>query len=340
MRTLWTAVAAASAMLLCAASSTDAHADAVEDFYRGKSISIVIPSAPGGGYDTYGRLVGRYIAEHIPGRPNIVPQNMPGAGGITEVNYLYNVAPKDGTAIGIIEHGTTFKPIFDPREVRYKIDGFRWLGSVTPITVIGVVRKDAPVATVQDLFEREVIIGGSGGTTVYLPLAMNSILGTKIKLVKGYKNTNEIVLAMARREVEGVVGIGLDSLLGAKAGGDFEYRILFQMGVTRGSAIPDVPLIQEYAKSDEDKAVLETIFSSFSIGRSFITPLIPEDRLAALKTAFAATIADPKFVAQAKKERADVGYVSPEEIQKIIDHVYGQPEAVLKRAAAAMLGGE
>jgi tripartite-type tricarboxylate transporter receptor subunit TctC len=337
MRTLWAAVAAVSATLLCA-ESMDARADAVEDFYRGKSISLVIPSAPGGGYDTYGRLVGRYIAEYIPGNPNIIPQNMPGGGGITEVNYLYNVAPKDGTAFGIIEHGTIFKPIFDPREVRYKIEGLRSLGSVTPITVIGVVRKDAAAATIQDLFEREVIIGGSGGTTVYLPLAVNSILGTKIKLVKGYKNTNEIVLAMARREVEGVVGIGLDSLEGAKAGGDFEYRILFQMGVSRGPALPDVPLIQEFAKSEEDRAVLETIFASFSIGRSFVTTLIPDDRFAALKAALAKTIADPKFVAQAKKERADVGYVSPEEIQTIIDHVYGQPEPVLTRAGAAMLG--
>lgn len=338
MRTLWAAVAAVISAI--ALQTSEASADAVADFYRGKSISILIPSAPGGGYDTYGRLVGRYFAEHIPGRPNIVPQNMPGAGGIAEVNYLYNVAPKDGTTIGIIEHGTTFKPIFDPREVRYKISGFRWLGSVTPITVIGVIRKDAPVTTVADLFDREVVIGGSGGTTVYLPLALNSILGTKIKLVKGYKNTNDIMLAMARREVEGVVGIGLDSLEGSKAVGDVDYRILFQMGVTRGPALPDVPLIQDYAKSADDRAVLETIFASFSIGRSFVTPLIPEDRFAALKAAFAETIADPKFVAQAKKAHADVGFVSAEEIQKIIERVYSQPEPVLKRAGAAMLGAE
>jgi tripartite-type tricarboxylate transporter receptor subunit TctC len=326
-----------AALLLGAAP---AAADAVEDFYRGKNVSLVTPDAAGGGYDTYGRLVGRYIAEHIPGRPNIVPQNMPGAGGITQMNYLYNVAPKDGSAFAIVMHGTIFKPVLDAREVRYKVDSFRWLGSVTPIAVIGVFRTDAPAATAKDLFEREVIIGGSGGTTMYLPLAINSVLGTKLKLVKGYKNTNDIMLATARNEVQGVVGIGLDSLRGSRAAGDVETRILFQMGTTRSHSLPEVPLIQEFAKNAEDREVLEAIFASFSIGRVFMTPAIPDDRYAALRTAFEKTVKDPRFVAQAEKEHAEVDYVAPDEIHKIIYHVYGQPEAVLKRAGTAMLGAE
>jgi len=331
------AAVAAGLMLLSVPSRA---VDTVADFYRGKSISLITPDAAGGGYDNYGRLVGRFIADHIPGKPNVVPQNMPGAGGVTQMNYLYNVAPKDGTALAIIMHGTIFRPIFDPREVRYKIDAFRWLGSVTPIVVIGVFRKDAPAQTAVELFERETIIGGSGGTTTYLPFSVNNILGTKMKLVKGYKNTNDIMLAMARNEVAGVVGIGLDSLQSSKAAADVETRILFQMGAARSHALPDAPLIQEFAKKEEDKAALEAIFASFSIGRVFLTPSIPDDRYAALKTAFEKTVKDPRFIEQAKKQHAEVGYVSPDEIGAIIKHVYGQPEPVLKRAATAILGGE
>jgi tripartite-type tricarboxylate transporter receptor subunit TctC len=339
MKTLWGGVAA-GCLALAMLYAGPARADAVEDFYRGKNVSLVTPDAAGGGYDTYGRLVGRYIGEFIPGKPNIVPQNMPGAGGVTQMNYLYNVAPKDGSAFAIVMHGTIFKPVLDPREVRYKVDTFRWLGSVTPIAVIGVFRKDAPASTAKELFEREVIIGGSGGTTMYLPLAINSVLGTKLKLVKGYKNTNDIMLATARNEVQGVVGIGLDSLRGSRAAGDVETRILFQMGTTRSHSLPDVPLIQEFARNNDDREVLEAIFASFSIGRVFMAPAIPDDRYAALKTAFEKTVRDPRFVAQAEKEHAEVDYVSPDAIQQIIAHVYSQPEPVLKRAAAAMVGGE
>jgi tripartite-type tricarboxylate transporter receptor subunit TctC len=315
-------------------------AESVADFYRGKTITLLTPDASGGGYDAYGRLVGRFIGEHIPGRPNIVVQNMPGGSGLTEVNYLYNMAPKDGSVIAIIMHGTIFAPIFDSREVRYKIDGIRWLGSVTPVTVIGAFRKDAPTRTLAELFEREVIIGGGGGTQYYLPLAINSILHTKMRLVKGYRGSNEVVLAMARQEIFGAVGIGLDSLRVSRAGGDFDYNILFQMGAVRSRSLPDVPLIQEFAESEEDREVLEAICASCSIGRVFVAPAIPDDRYAALRAAFEKTIKDPALIEQAQKQHVDVAYVSPDEIQQIVSHVYSQPEAVLKRAGAAMLGGE
>ena len=339
--TLGNVAAAAAALVLYGAWPATANAtDGVADFYRGKTVTLLTPDAAGSGYDAYARLVGRFIGEHIPGKPTIVVQNMPGGGGLIEMNYLYNMAPKDGSAIAIIMHGTIFDPIFDPRQVQYKIDALRWLGSVTPITVIGAFRKDAPARTVGDLFDHEVIIGGSGGTTVYLPLAVNSILHTEMKLVRGYRSTNDILLAMARKEISGVVGIGFDSLQTEKAGGDIgNYNILFQMGMARSRRLPDVPLIQEFAKSDEDREVLEAVFASFSIGRVFITPAIPDDRYAALQAAFEATVEDPAFVAQAQKQHSDVGYVSPDEIQKIVDHVYGQPAAVSKRAAAAIQSG-
>jgi tripartite-type tricarboxylate transporter receptor subunit TctC len=334
--------AALAALFLHGAWPAAANAaDGVADFYRGKTVTLLTPDAPGGGYDAYGRLVGSFIGEHIPGKPTIVVQNMPGASGLIEVNYLYNTAPKDGSVIAITQHGMVFAPIFDAREVRYKIDGFRWLGSVTPVTVIAVFRKDAPARTVAELFDREVIIGGAGGTQYYLPLAIDSILHTKMKLVEGYQSSNEVLLAMARQEIWGAVGIGLDSVQTARAGGDVDnYNILFQMGAVRSRSLPDMPLIQEFAKSDEDREVLEAICASCSIGRVFVAPAIPDDRYAALRAAFEATVKDPAFVGQARKQHVDVGYVSPDEIQKIVGHVYSQPEAVLKRAGAAMLAGE
>jgi tripartite-type tricarboxylate transporter receptor subunit TctC len=328
-----------AAVLAVVAVSGVARADSVEDFYRGKTVSLYIPSAQGGGYDTYGRLIGRHIGSHIPGNPTIVPKNVPGAGGVVEANQLYTTAPKDGTAFGIVQHGIIFRPIFDNREVRYQIDGFRWLGSATPIAVVTLASKNSKIKSAQDLFEKEFIIGGGGGTTVYMPTTINSVLGTKMKIIKGYKGNNDILLAIERGEVEGVSGIGLDTLSAAHNAAGQDFNFLFQMGAKRDPSLPNVPLVQEFAKNDEDKAVLEAVFASLSIGRSFVTPVIPDDRLAALRKAFKATLEDPKLLAEAKKSSLDVQFVDPEEIHRITARVYGLPEPLLKRVAAALAEG-
>lgn len=310
-----------------------------EVFYSGKTVSLYIPSASGGGYDTYGRLVARHIGRHIPGSPSIVPRNVPGAGGVIEANQLYTTAPKDGTAFGIVQHGIIFRPIFDDREVRYKIDGFRWLGSAATISVITIANKSAGVKAAGELFDKELLVGASGGTTEYMPTTINSVLGTKMKIIKGYKGNSEILLAMERGEVEAVSGIGLDTLGAARGAARGQYNFLFQMGAKRDPELPDVPLIQEFAKTAEDKAVLEAVFASLSIGRSFVTPEIPDDRLAALRKAFKAAIEDPELVADAKKMTLDINFVDPDEIHRITKTVYGLPEAVLKRVADAMRDG-
>lgn len=311
-----------------------AHADAAS-FYSGKTITILSPDAAGSGYDAYARLVGHFIGDYIPGKPNVIVQNMPGAGGIVQANHLYNIAPKDGSVLAIMMHGVIFRPIFDPREIRYKVDGFRWLGSVTPIVVIGAFSKDA-AQSVADLFQREVLVGLSTGTTSYLPRAINAILQTKMKLISGYRSTHDILLAIERKEVSGVVGIGLDSiqtLTGNRLG---DLKIVFQMGVRRSPSLPDVPLIQDAARSDLDKRALEAIFASFSIGRVFATPQIPNERYLALKAAFQNVLKDPRLIDQAMKQKSAVEYVSPEAIERVIGSVYSQPAAVLTRAAEVM----
>lgn len=326
------------AILATVTASAAVRADAIEDFYRGKSVTLYIPSAAGGGYDTYGRLIGRHIGRHIPGNPTIVPRNVPGAGGVIEANQLYTAAPKDGTAFGIIQHGIIFRPIFDNREVRYKIDGFRWLGSAAPISVVTIASKNARVKSAKELFDKELIVGAGGGTTEYMPTTINSVLGTKMKIIKGYKGNPEILLAIERGEVEAVSGIGTDTLSANNAARS-QYNYLFQMGATRSPELPDVPLIQDFAKNADDKAVLDAVFASLSIGRSFVTLDIPADRLVALRKAFKATTEDPQLLADAAKSSLDVRFVDPEEIHRITARVYGLPEPILKRVAAAMVAG-
>ncbi len=334
--TILSGLALAAAIL---AAPQAAVAQSAENFFHGKTLSLSIPSAPGGGYDLYGRLVQRHMASFIPGKPVIVARNVPGAGGVVQANQLYTTAARDGTAFGIIQHSIPFRPLFDPREVRYRLDGLRWLGSVAPITNLAIVNRNAPVTGVADLFARELIIGASGGTTLYLPSTVNSVLGTKIKIIRGYKNTGDILLAMARNEVSGLVGVGLSSLLASRTAKTVDYKILFQMAYTKHPELPDVPLVQDYARNPEDKAVMEAIFASFSVGRSFVAPVIPEDRLATLRAAFRQMVADEKFLADARKSRAEVSYVAPEDIRRIVDGVYALPKPVIDRAAKAFVGG-
>lgn len=314
-----------------------AHADPISDFYAGRSVTVLIPSGPGGGYDAYGRLIARHMGHHIPGKPNLVPQNMPGAGGVVVANYLANAAAKDGSVIAHMQNGVPFKPLFDPRRIKYTKDSFRWLGSVTNVTTIGVAANTAPVKSLRDVLDHELAVGASGGTTTYLPESFNALLGTKFKVVKGYKSTNEILLAVDRGEVGGMVGIAIDSF-DKSAKSHPNLRVLFQMGLKRDPALSDVPLIQELAKNDEQKAVLNALFASFQIGRIFAVADIPAPRLAALRKGFAETIADPAFVAEAKKLGLNVNPETPEEVQSIIAEVYQQPAPIIDKARSILTG--
>ena len=314
-----------------------AHADPIADFYAGHSVTVLIPSGPGGGYDTYGRLISRHMGRHIPGKPNLVPQNMPGAGGVVLANYLANAAPKDGSVMAIMQNGVPFKPLFDARQIKFTNDSFRWLGSVTNVTNTAVIGKTSPITSAADVFTREVTVGASGGNTTYLPEMLNGVLGAKFKIVKGYKSTNEILLAVERNEVDGMVGIALDSLQTAEQSHP-NLRVLFQMGLKRSPELPDAPLIQEFAKTDEQKAVLGAVFASFEIGRIFAVAAIPEPRLAALRKAFAETLVDSAFLTDAKKLRLNVNPETPGEVQSIIADVFRQPTPILDKAREILSG--
>ncbi len=313
-------------------SLSNAHAETVAAFYSSKSVTLIIPSGPAGGYDRYGRLVARHINKYIPGQPNILPQNMPGAGGVVAANYQFNVAPKDGSSISILQNIVPFKKLLDPRQVKYEVSGIRWLGSVSAAANIAIVPASDKDTALENLRERELLVGSSGGTTTDLPIALKSLLGLKLNSIKGYNSTNDILLAMERKEVSGMIGIDYSSFIGSTKGRSDAYRIIFQMGLSRHALLPNVPLVLDIARDDNERQVLEVLFASFGIGRSFATTDIPADRLAALRNAFIKTMKDTQFKAEADKLGLEVAPLSAEEIERIIASVYAKPTEVIEQA--------
>lgn len=218
---------AAMALIAGAAVSPPAFAqDAVANFYRGKQVNILVGSAPGGGYDLYARHVARHFSRHIPGNPDMVVQNMPGAGGLIAANHLYTRAPRDGSTIGHIQGPLSIRQIAGARNVMYDMRKFGWLGSANNTSNVCVLSPRANIKTGKDLLSREIIIGGSGGSTTYIPSFLNAAAGTKFKIIAGYKSTNDIIIAIERGEVDGLCGWGWDSAKG-------NAKSFFERGVLR-----------------------------------------------------------------------------------------------------------
>src|SRR5579871_3252940 len=296
------------AVMLAAAGA--ARADAISDFYRGKTLHVLIGYGEGGGYDIYGRLFAEFFGRHLPGNPTIIPQNMPGAGSFKAVNYLADVAPKDGTYFGsvaqtlAVDAVTDDKSTLDPTRLPY-------IGRLATNIDLGVALKRTGIKSFEDARHREIITGTSGGgsTTVLYPLALNAYAGSKFKLVKGYKGTNEIMLAAERGEVELVSAVGIPGLLAAHPDwikGDTAV-VLYQNALKRHPLLPQVPTLPELGQSDEGRAVLRAIAGTAEIGRSILTtPGVPAERLAALRTAFQEMVKDPDFLAQCAKRNVTI----------------------------------
>jgi tripartite-type tricarboxylate transporter receptor subunit TctC len=296
-------------------------AQSVADFYRGKTLRILIGYGEGGGYDIYGRLFAEFMPRHLPGNPTIIAQNMPGAGSFKAVNYLAEVAPKDGTYFGsvaqtlAIDAVTDEKSTLDPTRLPY-------LGRFTTNIDVGVALKRTGITSFEDARKREIITGTSGGgsTTVVYPLALNTYAGAKFKLVKGYKGTNEIMLAAERGEVEFVSAVGIPGLLAAHPdwiNGDAAV-ILYQNALKRHPLLPNVPTLPELGLSEDGRAVLSAIAGTAEIGRSILTtPGVPAQRLAALRTAFQDMLKDPEFLAACQKRNITIEPATGEEMDTI-----------------------
>jgi len=330
----------AAAMVV--ATSTCALAQApVADFYRGKTLNMLVGSAPGGGYDLYARHIARHMSRHVPGSPDVVVQNMPGAGGLIVANHLYARAPKDGATIAHIQGPLTVRQISGSKNVLFDMRRFGWLGSANNTSNVCVMAPRVAVKTGKDLLTREIIIGGSGGSTTYIPSFLNAAAGTKFKLISGYKSTSDVLIAIERGEVDGLCGWGWDSAKG-NAKGLFDRGVL-RVGLDVGGephpelAAQGVPFVMDIVDDPDMKRVLEFAFSYLVYVRPFVTPPdIPADRLKALQAAFAATLRDKDFLADAEKGDLEVRYTSPEQVMQALERAFGAPEDVKKNAMAKL----
>jgi tripartite-type tricarboxylate transporter receptor subunit TctC len=327
----------ALAALVALPAIAPAHADT---FYEGKTITVVTSTGAGGTYDLVARLISRHMPRHLPGRPAMIVQNMPGGGNVLATNFMYAIAPKDGTTIATIHNAMPLHQALDGQGVRFDAAKFNWLGSTGADNEVILAWPTAGVRTIQDVMEREVVLGGTGAGSgiVIIPTAMNSVLGTKFKIVIGYKSSEDINLAMERGEVQ-ARAFGLGSIVSQRPEWITEKKVAFltQIGTKRDHALPDVPLVTELAKTDEQRAILKLVSAPPALGQPYLTPPgVPQDRVALLRTAFDATLRDKAFLADAAKAKFEIEPMSGDEVARIVKDTIDAPPEIVAKAKAAM----
>ena len=331
---------AATIAFVLATSTHPGHAAGVEDFYKGRNLSIIIGYSVGGGYDTYGRLLARYIGEHIPGRPTVVPQNMPGAGSIKAANYIYGVAPKDGTAIATFGRTIPVAPLLAAAGAAFDGTKFTWLGSISKDTSLCVTSSKSEIKTWDDFLARPSTFGGEGAGAdpdVFARLYKN-VFGARTKLVTGYPGTNDIALAMERREIDGFCGLSWSTLRSVHPDwlNNKSINIIVQAGLKKEPQLPDVPLAIDLARSQEQLQIVKLVLVSQEMARPFAAPPgLPADRRTALLTAFEQTLKDQAFLADARTQNLDVDPVSAGDVDALLAEVYATPKSVTDKAAKA-----
>lgn len=317
-------------------------AAAQSDFYAGKQITLIAGADVGGGYDLLARLMARHLAKHIPGQPAIIVQNMPAASSLVATNYLYNVASKDGTVIGLIQRGMLHAKMSNPSGVRFEINKFNWIGSLNSEVGVSFAWHTAPVHSTKDLFEKELIVGGMTGVDPETtPRLYNSLLGTKFKIVNGYKGTTEIGLAMERGEVEGIGDWSWSSLKTQRPDWlrNKEITLLMQGALQKDPELPDLPLALDFVKDPADRKIMELYFTQKTAARPVVAPPdVPADRIAALRKAFNALATDQEFLADAKKSKLDVAPISGEAVEKVVALIASTPPEIAAKFVAAMSG--
>jgi tripartite-type tricarboxylate transporter receptor subunit TctC len=299
-----------------------AGAQSVAQFYTGRQISLTVGSTAGGGYDTQARLVARHLGKHIPGNPTIVVQNMPAAGSLAATNHMYNIAPKDGSAIALVQRGMLLVKNWNPSAVRFDLGKFNWIGSVNSEVALAASWHTAPHRTAQDLFEKELVVGATNGidpeTT---PRLLNALIGTKFKVVTGYPGVTEVVLAMERGEVQGIGDWSVSSIKTARP--DWipqkKINVLMQIALQKDPEFAQVPFALDFVKNDADRKVMELYLTQKTVARPVLAPPgVPADRVAALRAGFAELAHDKDFLADSAKAKLDVAPVVGAQVDKVI----------------------
>jgi tripartite-type tricarboxylate transporter receptor subunit TctC len=327
--------------LLAAFQPFAAAAQSADDFYRAKRIRLVVGSAGGGGYDAFARAMVRYLGRHIPGNPSFVVENMPGGGGLLSANYLYNVAPRDGLVIGMVERGSVMEPIVNAKVGRARFDSrqFNWIGSPTQEVGLVMVRQPSPIKVIDDLKKVPLIVSSTthtAPTSVY-PRVLNNLFGTRFKVVEGYKSSRDALLALERGEVEGHVSGASSGILRAQIApwiADGKIKIMMQLGLTKDVAYPDATLVNELATSSEDREILALMFAQQVLPFPLLLPPeVPVDRVEMLRHAFDATMKDAGFLEDTQRQNLKVDPVSGVQIHALLDKLYATPAAVIDRFA-------
>lgn len=335
---------AGAALTALAAASPVCAQDSVAQFYKGKQINLYIGTSPGGGYDTYARLLARRFSAYIPGNPAIIPQNMPGAGSNKLASFMYSVAPKDGTAVGAIFSGAILQPLVGDTPTQHDPSKFIYLGNANNEVFVCFARADAPAKTFQDTFSKELIIGATneGGSTRDFAAMLINVLGSKLRIVTGYAGSNEIMLAIERNEVQGLCGVGWSSIAAQHAQWLTNgFGKLIAQLATKGHPEMNkmgVPLAIDFAKTDEDRKVMELIYSQLIFGRPYVLPPgTPPDRVAALRKAFMAALQDKDTLAEAKKMDLDLDALEGGAVQAEVAKAYSMPANIVERAKQALI---
>jgi tripartite-type tricarboxylate transporter receptor subunit TctC len=322
-------------------AAAPAAAQQVADFYRNSTVSLQIGLPPGGGYDLYARTLARHLGRNIPGNPNVVPKNMVGAGGVRAANYMYNVAPRDGSEISLNQAPVIMLPIFGDAAAKFDPQKFTWIGSMNKDQSSCGVWHTSKVTSFDDLFQREVTFGasGTGGMLAQHPFVFRNLLGAKAKVIIGYKGSNEVNIAMERGEVDGACALFV-STLETRWRDDWKsgrLKVIIQMGTEDHPAFGDAPNIFRYAKTDEDRQILTLIFGQGLMGRPILAPPgIPPDRRDALRKAMFDTLKDPAFRAEADKLRMEINPATAAEVEKLLADFAAYPPDLIAKAKAAI----
>ena len=333
--------AVAAVAIISSALAHPARAQDVAAFYKGRNVNMEIGYSVGGGYDVYARMVARFIGRHIPGSPTIVAKNMEGAGSLRLANWLYNVGVKDGTEMGTIGRGVAFDPLLGNKAAQFDANKFNWIGSANDEVSVCVAWQNAGINKFEDLYTKQLTVGGTGGgsDTDVFPAILNAVLGTKMKVITGYPGGNDVNLAMERGEVAGRCGWSWSSVVATHKDwlAQKKITILVQLGLSKHPDLPDVPLVTDLARNDEERAILKLIFARQVMGRPFLAPPnIPAERAAAIRQAFVDTMKDKDFLAEADKAQLEITPVGGPEVEKLVREVYQTPPEIAAKAAKVL----
>jgi tripartite-type tricarboxylate transporter receptor subunit TctC len=312
------------------------------DFYNGRTVQLMIGYSAGGGYDTYGRTLARHLGKHIPGNPNVVVRNVPGAGSLVLMNQIANTLPNDGTVIGAVNSGMPFEPLFGNEQAQFDVNDVSWLGNLSLVTSVGLFRKESGINKWQDLETQAATVGatGAGSNTNTIPRVLATLFNLKMTVIAGYPGSNDVGLAMERGEVDGM-GSAFLSTIKAKnpewLAPDSDVNIIFQLGRTRHPDLPNVPLVSEMAKTDREQQVVDLLGARLIMGRPYVAPpgMDPE-RLATLRNAIEQTTQDRAFLEDASNQGLSIDFVDGEEMQTFFKEVYDYPKEIVELLNQAM----